>query len=196
MHYSARQYISIRYAYIHTMIKTRKASSDSVTFRLNSSVLDKLSTRADLQKTSLNVLVNQIMYNYVEWDADSIKAGWIPTQRIVLTKLIDVLDEKIILDIAKQSAKSVGKDSILYMYGKYNLENLLTDIRASAQRSGFSIKEYEEDQNLEIVIQHDLGWKWSLFFKFYYQEILHEINQRVIFDYTDTSLVINLVNEK
>jgi len=178
------------------MIKTRKASSDSVTFRLNSSVLDKLSTRADLQKTSLNVLVNQIMYNYVEWDADSIKAGWIPTQRIVLTKLIDVLDEKIILDIAKQSAKSVGKDSILYMYGKYNLENLLTDIRASAQRSGFSIKEYEEDQNLEIVIQHDLGWKWSLFFKFYYQEILHEINQRVIFDYTDTSLVINLVNEK
>ena len=178
------------------MIKTRKASSDSVTFRLNSSVLDKLSTRADLQKTSLNVLVNQILQNYVEWDADSIKAGWIPTQRIVLTKLIDVLDEKIILDIAKQSAKSVGKDSILYMYGKYNLENLLTDIRASAQRSGFSIKEYEEDQNLEIVIQHDLGWKWSLFFKFYYQEILHEINQRVIFDYTDTSLVINLVNEK
>ena len=178
------------------MIKTRKASSDSVTFRLNSSVLDKLSTRADLQKTSLNVLVNQIMYNYVEWDADSIKAGWIPTQRIVLTKLIDVLDEKIILDIAKQSAKSVGKDSILYMYGKYNLENLLTDIRASAQRSGFSIKEYEEDQNLEIVIQHDLGWKWSVFFKLYYQEILHEINQRVIFDYTDTSLVINLVNEK
>lgn len=178
------------------MIKTRKASSDSVTFRLNSSVLDKLSTRADLQKTSLNVLVNQIMSNYIEWDADSIKAGWIPTQRIVLTKLIDVLDEKIILDIAKQSAKSGGKDSILYMYGKYNLENLLTNIQASAQRSGFSIKEYEEDQNLEIVIQHDLGWKWSLFFKFYYQEILHEINQRVIFDYTDTSLVINLVNEK
>jgi hypothetical protein len=178
------------------MIKTRKASSDSVTFRLNSSVLDKLSTRADLQKTSLNVLVNQILQNYVEWDADSIKAGWIPTQRIVLTKLIDVLDEKIILDIAKQSAKSGGKDSILYMYGKYNLENLLTNIRASAQRSGFSIKEYEEDQNLEIVIQHDLGWKWSVFFKLYYQEILHEINQRVIFDYTDTSLVINLVNEK
>lgn len=174
----------------------RKASSDSVTFRLNSSILDKLSKRADLQKTSLNVLVNQILHNYIEWDADSIKAGWIPTQRTVLTKLIDVLDEKIISEIAKQSAKSSGKDSILYMYGKYNLENLLKNIRASAQRSGFSIKEYEENQNSEIVIQHDLGWKWSIYFKFYYQEILHEINQRVIFDYTDTSLIMNLVNEK
>ncbi|MEK6870935.1 MAG: hypothetical protein AABZ37_03650 [Thermoproteota archaeon] len=188
--------ISIRDAYSMTMIKMRKASSDSVTFRLNSSVLHKLSTRADLQKTSLNVLVNQVLCNYIEWDADSIKAGWIPTQRIVLTKLIDALDEKVISEIAEQSAKSSGKDSILYMYGKYNLENLLKNIRAKSQRSGFSIKEYEENQNMEIVIQHDLGWKWSIFFKFYYQEILHEINQRVIFDYTDTSLVINLVNEK
>lgn len=177
------------------MLKTRKASSDSVTFRLNSSVLDKLSKRADLQKTSLNVLVNQVMCNYVEWDVDSIKAGWIPTQRTILTKLIDTLDEKTISDVAEQSAKSGGKDSILYMYGKYNLENLLKNIRTSAQRSGFSIKEYEENRNLEIVIQHDLGWKWSLFFKFYYQEILHEINQPVIFDYTDTSLIINLMSE-
>lgn len=170
----------------------RKASSDSVTFRLNSSVLDKLSKRADLQKTSLNVLVNQILCNYIEWDADAIKAGWVPTQRTILTKLIDALDEKVISEIAEQSAKSSGKDSILYMYGKYNLENLLKNIRSKAQRSGFSIKEYEENQNLEIVIQHDLGWKWSIFFKFYYQEILHEMNQRVIFDYTDTSLIINL----
>lgn len=178
------------------MIKTKKSSSDSVTFRLNSLVVDKLSTRADLQKTSLNVLVNQILSNYVEWDADSIKAGWIPTQRTILTKLIDVLDEKIILDIAEQSAVVGGKDSILYMYGKYNLENLLTNIRASAQRSGFSIKEYEEDQNLEIVIQHELGWKWSLFFKHYYQKLLHELQQMVIFDYTEKALIINIVNEK
>lgn len=192
---SARQYISIRYAYLHTVIKTRKASSDSVTFRLNSSVLDKLSKRADLQKTSLNVLVNQILQNYVEWDADSIKAGWIPTQNTILTKLIETLDEKSISDIAKQSAKTCGKDSILYMYGKYNLENLLVNIHASAQRSGFNIKEYDENNSHEIVIQHDLGWKWSIFFKSYYQEIFHEIDQRVLFDYTATTLIINLLSE-
>jgi hypothetical protein len=177
------------------MIKTRKASSDSVTFRLNSLVLDKLSKRADLQKTSLNVLVNQILQNYVEWDTDSIKAGWIPTQKTILTKLIETLDEKSISDIAKQSAKTCGKDSILYMYGKYNFENLLVNIHASAQRSGFNIKEYGENNNREIVIQHDLGWKWSIFFKSYYQEIFHEIDQHVLFDYTATTLIINLLSE-
>lgn len=177
-------------------MKTRKVTSDSVTFRLNSLVLDKLSIRADLQKTSLNVLVNQILCNYIEWDADSIKAGWIPIQRISLTKLIDALDEKVIPEIAGQSAKSSGKNSIMYLYGKYNLENLLKNIRVKAQRSGFSVKEYEENQNLEIVVQHDLGWKWSIFSKSYYQELFHELNQHVVFDYTEHSVIINLVNEK
>ncbi len=180
----------------YDLIKTKKTSSDSVTFRLNSAILDKLSTRADLQKTSLNVLMNQILCNYIDWDADAVKAGYMPIQRTTLVKLIDVLDEKIIAEIAEQSAKSNGKNSILYMYGKYNLENVLKNIRAKAHRSGFSIKEYEENQNLEIVIQHNLGWKWSMFSKFYHQEIFHEINQRVIFDYTENSLIMNLVNEK
>lgn len=109
--------------------------------------------------------------------------------------MIDALKEKDILDIAEKAAESSGKDAILYMYGKYNLESLLTNIRISAQRSGFSVKEYNENGGLELVIQHDMGWKWSLFFKQYYQKILHDLNQRVLFDYTDTSLVINMVAE-
>ncbi len=177
------------------MIKTKKATTESVTFRLNSSVLDKLASRADLQKTSLNVLVNQILSSYVEWEMDAVKAGWVPTQRPVLIKLMDVIDDKTVLDIAEKTAESVGKDVILYMHGKYNLESLLSNIRASAQRSGFNIKEFDESRELQIVMQHDLGWKWSLFFKHYYQKILHELRQRAIFDYTENSLVINVVKE-
>lgn len=123
---------------------------------------------------------------------DSAKAGWVPTQRSILTNLADLADEKSILTIAERAAESSGKDAILYMHGKYNLENLLLNIRLGAQRSGFNIKEYHDEKNLEIVIQHDLGWKWSLFFKYYYQKILHDLKQRVVFDYTETSLVINL----
>lgn len=157
--------------------------------------MNRLESRAIQQKTSLNVLVNQVLSSYVEWEMDSAKAGWVPTQRAILTNLIDIINEKTILDIAEKAAGTGGKDSILYMHGKYNLENVLTSIRLSAQRSGFNIKEYNDGKNLEIVIQHDLGWKWSLFFKYYYQKIMHDLNQRVIFDYTDTSLVISLISE-
>jgi predicted transcriptional regulator len=191
----AWQNISIRCAYIHIVIKTKKASSDSITFRLNSDVLEKMSKRAELKKISLNVLVNQTLQNYVDWDADSIKAGWIPVQRTTLTKLTESLDEKNISNIAKESAKLCGKNSILYMYGKYDIDHLLKNIRSKAQHSGYNIKEYDEDNHHEIVIQHDMGWKWSIFLKSYYQEVFHEVNQRVLFDYTDTTLIINLLSE-
>lgn len=177
------------------MIKTKRATTDSITFRLNASVLSKLAVHADAQKTSLNVLVNQILSSYVEWEMDAVKAGWIPTQRGTLTSLIDAIDEKTISDTAKKVAESSGKDIILYMYGKYNLDNLLASIRSSALRSGFHVKEYDEEGNLSMVMQHDLGWKWSLFFKSYYEAVLHDLKQRVIFDYTDTSLVINLISD-
>lgn len=177
------------------MIKTKKATTDSVTFRLNSVVLEKLDAKASQQKTSLNVLINQILAGYIEWEMDSAKAGWVPTQRSVLINLIESLDDKTVLDVAEKAAASGGKDSILYMHGKYNLDSLLTNIRISSQRSGFSIKEYSDGSNLELVIQHELSWKWSLFYKFYYQRIFHDLKQRVIFDYTDTSLVINIISE-
>ena len=177
------------------MIKTKKATTDSVTFRLNSSVLDKLESRAEQQKTSLNMLVNQILSGYVEWEMDSAKAGWVPTQRSILVNLIGHIEEKNILDLAENAAESSSKDSILYMHGKYNLESLLTNIRLSSHRSGFNVKEYGDGDNLEMMIQHDLGWKWSLFFKHYYQKIFHDLKQKVVFDYTETSLVISLVTE-
>ncbi|MBI5698384.1 MAG: hypothetical protein HZC29_07895, partial [Thaumarchaeota archaeon] len=93
------------------MIKTRKATTDSVTFRLNSSVLKKLEEKADQQKTSLNVLVNQVLSSYVEWEMDSVKAGWIPTQRSVLTKVMEVLDEKDISGIAAKAADASAKNA-------------------------------------------------------------------------------------
>jgi len=177
------------------VIKTRKATTDSVTFRLNSSVLKKLEEKADQQKTSLNVLVNQILSSYVEWEMDSVKAGWIPTQRSVLTKVMEVLDEKDISGIAAKAADASAKNAILFMYGKYDLESFLTYIRTSAQRSGFNVKEYDNERNLEMVIQHDMGWKWSIFFKYYYEKILHDLQMRAIFDYTENMLVINMVND-
>ncbi len=39
----------------------------SVTFRLDSSVIDELQAEADNREISLNVLVNQILKRYSEW---------------------------------------------------------------------------------------------------------------------------------
>ena len=46
----------------------RTQKTRSITFRLDSSVIDEMQREADQKETSLNVLVNQVLKRYTEWD--------------------------------------------------------------------------------------------------------------------------------
>jgi hypothetical protein len=70
--------------YTYQSKKTR-----SVTFRLDSTVIDELQTEANNREISLNVLVNQILKRYEEWDRYESKIGMIPVPRVILSNLID-----------------------------------------------------------------------------------------------------------
>jgi hypothetical protein len=63
--------------------------SRSVTFRLDSKVIDELQTEADKREISLNVLVNQVLKRYAEWERYENKIGMMPVPRMILSNLID-----------------------------------------------------------------------------------------------------------
>ena len=63
--------------------------SQSVTFRLDSKVIDELRTEANNKEVSLNVLVNQVLKRYAEWDRYENKIGMIPVPRVILSNLIE-----------------------------------------------------------------------------------------------------------
>ena len=63
--------------------------SRSITFRLDTLTLDELQKEADLKELSLNVLVNQVLRRYVEWDRYESKLGMMPVPKLMLTTLID-----------------------------------------------------------------------------------------------------------
>ena len=63
--------------------------SRSITFRLDTLTLDELQKEADLKELSLNVLVNQVLRRYVEWDRYESKLGMMPVPKLMLATLID-----------------------------------------------------------------------------------------------------------
>src|ERR687897_2612273 len=63
--------------------------SRSVTFRLDLKVIDELQTEADNMEISLNVLVNQVLKRYAEWDRYENKIGMMPVPRMMLSNLTD-----------------------------------------------------------------------------------------------------------
>jgi hypothetical protein len=57
----------------------------SMTFRLDTQVIDELQSEADQREISLNVLVNQVLKRYNEWDRYENKIGMMPVPKMMLT---------------------------------------------------------------------------------------------------------------
>jgi hypothetical protein len=152
----------------------------SVTFRLDSSVIDELQTEADGREISLNVLVNQVLKRYSEWDRFENKIGMMPVPKVILSSLID----KAILvakssgikdidryrdDIIKQAAQlafGLMKDSVLFMKRQYNLWVVLSVLEEYMKVSGIKADHKIEGSRKHVfIIQHELGENWSLFTK-------------------------------
>jgi hypothetical protein len=152
----------------------------SVTFRLDSTVIEELQAEADNREISLNVLVNQVLKRYSDWDRYETKIGMMPVPKLILSTLIDkaiavarssgIKDiERYRDEIIKQAAQiafGLMKDSILLMKRQYNLWVVLSVLEEYMKVSGIkSDHRLESSRKHVFVIQHELGDHWSLFTK-------------------------------
>ncbi len=164
--------------------------SRSVTFRLDSKVIDELQAEADNKEVSLNVLVNQVLKRYAEWDRYENKIGMMPVPRVILTNLIDkaisvakssgIKDIEVYRDqIIKQAAQlafTLMKDSVLFMKKQYNLWVVLSVLEEYMKVSGIRADHKLEGSRKHVfIIQHELGENWSLFTKELLELIFHKL---------------------
>jgi hypothetical protein len=181
----------------------------SVTFRLDSSVVDELQSEADNREISLNVLINQVLKRYAEWDRFETKIGMMPVPKIILSSLIDkaitVARNSGIKDIeryrdeiikeAAQIAFSLMKDSVLFMKRQYNLWVVLSVLEEYMKVSGIKADHKLEGSRKHIfIIQHELGENWSLFTKELLALIFQNLaNVRADFSVTSNTTIAEVV---
>lgn len=168
-----------------------KDVNESVTFRIDSRKLETLRADAEENQVSLNTLVNQVLTNYIEWDMVAAKAGYAVFQKDALKEIFNATNEETLKRIASQSVNS-SKDMLLLMMGDYSLGVYLSLVKNRARKSGFILREYRDEKARKIVIQHDMGRHWSMFFKEQTEEIIHAMGYKAKVDYTDNTLVINI----
>ena len=152
----------------------------SVTFRLDSFVLDELQHEADQREISLNVSVNQILKRYCQWDRYESRIGMMPVPKIMLSYCIDkaigiaknngIQNIELYRDeMIKQAAGiafSLMKDSVLFMKKNFNLWVVLSVLEEYMKVSGIKADhKIEAGRKHVFVIQHELGENWSLFTK-------------------------------
>jgi hypothetical protein len=100
-------------------IKEYQHQSESITFRLDNTILNKLHREAEQKDISVNTLVSHIIRRH----SNAAKAGFVTVRRGLLSKLINRLSEKEISLIAEYIAKNETKDFVLLLRNEYNIES-------------------------------------------------------------------------
>jgi hypothetical protein len=172
-----------------------KKLTRSITFRLDSKVIDEMQREADQSEISLNVLVNQTLKKYTEWGRYENKIGMMPVPKLMLSSLIDraieIAKETGILNdtniepyrdqVIKEAANTaydVMKDAVLFMKKDYNLWTVLSVLQEYMKVSGInSDHRIESGRKHVFVIKHELGQNWSLFTKELLTQIFESLAQ-------------------
>ena len=180
------------YKIISMSSSPRRPESRTASFRIESSLLDKLQQEADLKQVSLNTLANQIFREYIEWYASAPKVGYITVRKSLIAQLLNDMTEEKILEYAKITAKD-SKDINLLLTGQYTLSSALKVIEHKIRISGFRYRREIKGDTQNYVIQHDLGRKWSLYLGSLFKAEFEELGYKdAKFEILENTLVFSI----
>ncbi|MBV9178957.1 MAG: hypothetical protein JO327_01985 [Nitrososphaeraceae archaeon] len=175
----------------------KQHQSESITFRLDSNILNKLHHEADQKDISVNTLVSHIIRRHIEWHSNAAKAGFVTVRRGLLISLINRLPQKEISTIAGDIAKNETKDFVLLLRNEYNVESALDVVETWIKISGYPYRHEVNYTQHSYVIQHDMGKNWSLYMAELYRFLFEEFGlKRVEFDLNDNTLAFVVDTEK
>ena len=172
-----------------------KSPTEHVSFRIRRDVLDNLKSISKEEKLSLNTYVNQVFDSHLSWDRHAPEVGWVIMLKSALKQIIKKLDADEIIEIAKEAAETGAKEISLAMRGRYGINQWISILKDRAKSSGFSIKEYHDEGMARLVLHHEMGENWSIFFESYYNTVFDQLGAIVKTEHTENSVLIE-INEK
>ena len=163
--------------------------SESITFRLDTTILNKLRREAEQKDITVNTLVGHIIRSHIDWHSNASKAGFVTVRRGLLNNLINRVPEKEISSIAEYIAKTETKDFILLLRNEYNIESALDVVETWIKISGYPYRHEVNYTRHSYMIQHDMGKNWSLYLAELYRFLFEEFGlKKVDFDLNHNSL--------
>lgn len=167
--------------------------NSTISFRIESEHLAILRKEAERRDISLNTLASQIFCSFVEWDIHAAEAGWLVLRKSIAKELFDLIEDAKLTEMAEAAARE-AEGLFLIMSGTYDIDVFYSIMRNKARKSGFPLVEEDTEHGKKFITQHDMGRKWSLFFKTYYEEILHGFKCKAMVEATGNSLIVEVWN--
>ncbi len=159
----------------------------SMSFRVDIGVLEEVAGHAGMKGTSVNVLVNQILKRYVDFNVYEQPLGILHLPKGLVMEMFDVFDDQKIHVLAKKTYQII-RDSVLVMQHSNDAEAYLDVLeRYLAPASFCRISSQGSEKTIEIV--HNAGMKFSEFLK-QLLSIIFEKNEEIPLDFELTERCI------
>lgn len=162
------------------MAVTNTKKSGTVSFRLDSEIIEKLKKEAERQDVSLNVLANKVFKRYVDWGMFEAQVGMIPVARPILDALFKKFDDRETIELAQKVGKDIVRDIAKFMKGSINLESFMSWFETRMKTSNFDMNHSTHNDTHTYIIKHELGKNWSLYHKTVLELIFHDIFHKPI----------------
>lgn len=170
--------------------------TETASFRLEKNVVERLRKEAKEKDVSLNSLVSQIFNMHVGWHAGSQKAGFMPTPKVLITKVMEKLSQDEIKEIAKHIAEKELRSMILMLGREQNISSILESFEFWLKATDFTYKHDNYDERHRFVIVHSMGTNWSFYLGYVMKLIFEQLEAKTELEINPKILVITVNVDK
>lgn len=176
-----------------TLNKPRKKTR-TVSFRVTDEIISDIEKEAKRMMISTNVLINQILQQYVTWDKFEHRMRMFPVPEENLFYILDNLDEKHRNEAACLTFNSI-RDWALLTRKKFDIHSCLEVLEDYCRMVDISIEENASSGTRSYVIRHNMNDQISLFIEDLARKIFWELAKiNVDCQSTKTTVVVNLLS--
>jgi hypothetical protein len=159
-------------------LSKRTHPTETITFRLSTVLFEELRKDAELEKINLNAVVTRIFSNHVQWERYERKMGLLPMTKPFLKEVINQLTNDQIINLAQKIEKENFKNILIFMNESHDLDDFVEILRTWLTVSWMQHNIVLRNGSYHFNIQHDLGYKWSLYVQTLVSELSNDILQR------------------
>jgi hypothetical protein len=151
-----------------------------ITTRVNEGTKNMLDDEAEMNGTTINTLVNNILIKHTNWDRFAEDIGFVFLAKPFLRSLLDEVSEKTIKLIAVSTCRGAIRDAVLFLKGEMNPDNVVKAFDLWFNASHIPFRHIRTEKMDRYIIQHGLGKKWSIYIEAVVSTLLNEVACKLI----------------
>ncbi len=150
--------------------------SRTVSFRVPDEIILEIEKEAKTMLVSTNVLINQILRDYVRWHRYKQKMRTFPIPEEAMSHFFECMNESQRNEAVEIAYNSL-RDWTLVSKKKFDLHSCLESLEDYSRIAGVSVEDSTVGGNHSFIIRHGLGTNTSLFVSLLVKKIFWELKK-------------------